>query len=366
MKRFLGALVFVVLGGVVAEAQVNPGVRATGAVSNDCVKFVSAGVITSAGAPCGSGGGGTGTVTSVGITAGSGITASGTNPVTTSGNIGVAVNTGTSGHTIPFLDGANTWSANQTLAAANSLSWTGRAQITSPADGQVLFRNAAGNNFTRMLFGGTTVAFPAIQRNGSSLDVRLADGSSLANLNVQSLSASASIGAGVGGEIAWNGSSAMEAPADGQIVLLNTDGNGFSLLQFGGTGPSYPALKRNSTALEVRLADDSGFSSLATGTLNANGALATPITSITTTTSLNQTYFTVLCDASSGDVTLNLPVVSSAVGRLYNVKKVDSTGNSCILDGNGSETIDGATTKVITIQWQTIQIQANSAAWFIL
>jgi hypothetical protein len=53
--------------------------------------------------------------------------------------------------------------------------------------------------------------------------------------------------------------SRMTSPADGQIRLTNTAETDFSLLQFGGTTSSFPALKRSGTMLQARLADDSGF-----------------------------------------------------------------------------------------------------------
>lgn len=58
-------------------------------------------------------------------------------------------------------------------------------------------------------------------------------------------------------------SSIIRAPADGQISLTNAAGNDFSRLQFGGTTSSFPALKRNGTIIEARLADDSNRANLA-------------------------------------------------------------------------------------------------------
>ena len=36
------------------------------------------------------------------------------------------------------------------------------------------------------------------------------------------------------------------------------------------------------------------------------------------------------------------------------------------VDGNGSETIDGGLTAVLTVQWEAITLFCNGAAWFIL
>jgi hypothetical protein len=50
--------------------------------------------------------------------------------------------------------------------------------------------------------------------------------------------------------------------ASGVIRLLNAASNGFDRLQFGGSTTSFPALKRSSTVLQSRLADDSDFAPL--------------------------------------------------------------------------------------------------------
>jgi hypothetical protein len=58
-------------------------------------------------------------------------------------------------------------------------------------------------------------------------------------------------------------------PSDGVFTLLNNAGTDFSRLQFGGTTSSFPGLKRNGSALEVVLADDSTYTQLNAKTLVA-------------------------------------------------------------------------------------------------
>lgn len=55
----------------------------------------------------------------------------------------------------------------------------------------------------------------------------------------------------------WTSRSVLASSADGIITLFNNGGTGFTRLNFGGTSSSFPTIKRNSTALNVRLADDS-------------------------------------------------------------------------------------------------------------
>jgi len=50
--------------------------------------------------------------------------------------------------------------------------------------------------------------------------------------------------------------------ADGVLRITNIGDSGFNRLQFGGITSSFPSLKRNSTTLEARLADDSDYTAI--------------------------------------------------------------------------------------------------------
>jgi hypothetical protein len=66
------------------------------------------------------------------------------------------------------------------------------------------------------------------------------------------------------------------ASADGVLRLVNYANTDFSRLQFGGTTSSFPALKRNSTALETKLADDSAYAPHAMQYLDINDGITAP------------------------------------------------------------------------------------------
>jgi hypothetical protein len=66
----------------------------------------------------------------------------------------------------------------------------------------------------------------------------------------------------VGGLINQKGRFAIDSPTDGVAVFYNNANTGFSRLQFGGTTSSFPALKRDTTSLQARLADDSAFTNI--------------------------------------------------------------------------------------------------------
>jgi len=68
--------------------------------------------------------------------------------------------------------------------------------------------------------------------------------------------------AGSSSYIYWLNRSTLSSPADGQVLLANLAVTDFNRLQFGGTTSSFPAIKRSSTTLQARLADDSAFASV--------------------------------------------------------------------------------------------------------
>lgn len=87
---------------------------------------------------------------------------------------------------------------------------------------------------------------------------------------------------------------------------------------------------------------------------------------VTGGTTLDDTYFVVLVDASSAAVTITLPAAATNAGRSYHIKKIDSTSNAVTIDGNASETIDGETTQVFSIQWTSLHVYCNGTSWFII
>lgn len=69
-------------------------------------------------------------------------------------------------------------------------------------------------------------------------------------------------------------------------------------------------------------------------------------------------------DASGGAVTINLPAAATAKnGFAVTVKKTDSSTNAVTIDGDGTETIDGTTTKVILSQYSALRVVCDGTEW---
>lgn len=79
--------------------------------------------------------------------------------------------------------------------------------------------------------------------------------------------------------------------------------------------------------------------------------------------SVTSTDAVVICDATGGAVTLNLPA-ATATGRVLHLKKIDSSANACTVTPNGADTIDGAAALTLSYQWQSRSITDRaSASW---
>lgn len=75
---------------------------------------------------------------------------------------------------------------------------------------------------------------------------------------------------------------------------------------------------------------------------------------------------TILCDATSSALTITLPAASTVANRLFNIKKIDSTGNTVTIAPSGANTIDGSTSAIIELQWVNVVVQSDGTNWYIL
>lgn len=93
-------------------------------------------------------------------------------------------------------------------------------------------------------------------------------------------------------------------------------------------------------------------------------SLALPIMSVNYDAYLGGKNGTVTVDASGASRSVFLPATSTVTtGTVFVIKKTDSSGNTVTIDTTGGQTIDGAATQTLNIQWQTIRVQSTGSAW---
>lgn len=97
-----------------------------------------------------------------------------------------------------------------------------------------------------------------------------------------------------------------------------------------------------------------------------SGSFATTISTKTANYTLTATDSKILVNASSGIVTITLPLASGCPGREYHIKKIDSSSNNMVINTTGGNTIDGDSAIVTNIQYRAYTITSDGINWYII
>ena len=97
------------------------------------------------------------------------------------------------------------------------------------------------------------------------------------------------------------------------------------------------------------------------------GGLVLPINRVTASYTANAFDSTILADATSANLTVTLPPISGSEGKLFTVKRTDTTANTVTIMPSGSDTIDGAVSLAVgTLQSVTLQASRAVTRWNIV
>ncbi|MFD9256932.1 hypothetical protein [Streptomyces sp. NPDC059538] len=96
-----------------------------------------------------------------------------------------------------------------------------------------------------------------------------------------------------------------------------------------------------------------------------NGQTPYPVRSVSTSQTVRVIDEVVLVDASAGARIITL-ISAVATPNSYTVKKIDPSGNTVTIAAAGAETIDGASTKVLSSQWDTATVVPSGGNWYVV
>jgi len=134
-------------------------------------------------------------------------------------------------------------------------------------------------------------------------------------------------------------------------------------------GPDGQGISFGSSTIDFNIGTAQEMSLSATA-LNLNGNILYgelhPFAAKTADYTLTASDKVISVDATSAETTITLPTASSIAGRCYTIKKIDSSANAVVLDGNGAETIDGAANYQINLQWQAVTVISNGTNWLVI
>jgi hypothetical protein len=151
----------------------------------------------------------------------------------------------------------------------------------------------------------------------------------------------------------WNGSTI--GVGYGGTGITTTPANGALLV---GNGTNYTSATLTA-GTGVSVTNGSGSITIAS---SGAESLVTKTSAYTATA----TDYTILANATSAAFSVTLPTAVGANGKLYIVKKVDSSANAVTVATTSAQTIDGASTYVMGYQYQSVTVQSDGANWFIV
>jgi hypothetical protein len=204
---------------------------------------------------------------------------------------GLPITTGVSGL------GANVASFLATPSSANFAT----ALTDETGSGLVVFNTSP--TFVTPALGVATASTLAV--NGCTIGANtfcVTGSTSLGALSVAAVTGSSNIQAGASSNLGFVGRTLLTTGSDGNLSLTNNAGNSFGLLTLGLATSSFPALKRSTTSVQVRLGDDSAFTAISSGSSILNGSSSGAIS--------------ILPQAAAGTYNFNLPTTAGSAGQL--------------------------------------------------
>lgn len=119
------------------------------------------------------------------------------------------------------------------------------------------------------------------------------------------------------------------------------------------------------TTLSVGVPSDGSVTraKLAVGAIGQDSVTASKTTTYAITTSDDM----IPVDGTSAGFTVTLPTAVGVSGRRYTIKRVDLTlANIVTIATTSSQTIDGSTTRKLSTQYESIQVESDGANWHII
>ena len=264
------------------------------------------------------------------------------------------------------------------------LSGSGGERMRITAGGNVLINTTTDNGVDKLQVSGSARISSRLQveegirlgvaGSGQSLSTYLGGSS-----DAYPLAINAYVIAGVGWKYLGNGAASVISVESGDLLYytcptnssgadatLGTFNQRFRVTAAGNFGIGTYAAPAAKLAVEgvalINTNTNNGVDELqVNGSISGIGFKQAYVTKTGAYTATNDDY---VIDCTSGTFTVTLPASSGRTGRILIIK--NSGAGTITVDGNGAETIDGAATYAISVQYGTIQIMSDGTNWKII
>ena len=346
------------------------------------------------------GGGGSGTVTNVAT--GTGLSGG---PITTTGTISLAntaVTSGSYGNATTVASFTVDAQGRLTAASNVAISVGGSGTVNSGTSGQLAYYASTGTAVSGLTTGANVATALGVALNAASGLVSKDTNSNISVNNVNAATTTRVLGSAVSltsassfVQVITGGSGtqfinlpdATTLPV-GAAFLINNNSTGTvqirnnsstALYNFTAGGAGLVTLKTNSTAdgtwdiysylpsnVTWGTANLTATSTVASFSAVSTSGLSAGYVAKTAAYTATSTDYTIAASASGGAFSVTLPTSVGITGKVYVVKKMDSTANVVTVATTSSQTIDGATTRALSLQYDGITVQADGANWIII
>jgi hypothetical protein len=100
------------------------------------------------------------------------------------------------------------------------------------------------------------------------------------------------------------------------------------------------------------------------GTITSGGGYTVLV--VNTTYAALTTNYVLLADATNGSFVITLPTTAGHSGLQHTIKKTDASANTVTIATTSSQTIDGSTTAVLSVQENAITVISDGTNWWVI
>jgi hypothetical protein len=228
--------------------------------------------------------------------------------------------------------------------------------LTSTSSGtfrNIAIENESGSNYLNSITGNTAIGLAS----GTSITARLHLGAGTATANTAPLKFTS------GTNLTTPEDGAFEYNGSNYYATISSTRYKFAFLE---KAQTFTAAQTISSTLDVIGATTFSSTLDVTGTASLNSGMKLPVNTISSNSTLVASQHTIQATAAGGNITITLPAAGTAIGKVYVIKRIDASGNTCTIQAAGSENIDGFNAFSISAQWASYVIQSTGSGWIIL